>query len=74
MKTMHLPLASIAIAMTPIAAREELRRRWPSHGSLRDRTRMTIGTMNSKKKHPFGSQSNTRKLPLESKAEELAHS
>lgn len=75
MKTMHLLLASIAIAMTPIVAREELQRRWPSHGSLRDRTRMTIGAMNSKKsKHPSGSQSSIRKFPLESRAEEPAHS
>jgi len=75
MKTMHLPLASIAIAMTPIAAREELKRRFPSHGSLRDRTRMTIRVVNTKKnKYPSRSPSNIGKLPLESRVEEPAHS
>lgn len=75
MKTMHLLLGSVAIVMTPIAAREELKRRLPAHGSLRDRKIMTIGAMNTKKKqHPSGSPSNIGKLPLESRAEELAHS
>jgi hypothetical protein len=75
MKTMHLLLASVAIAVTPFEAREELKKRLPFHGSLRDRTRMSIRAVNPKKnKYPLGSPSNIIRFPLESMAEEAAHS